>query len=228
MRFELIPSILSADHGRLADEVRAAAAAGIGKVQVDVMDGRFVPNLTVGLPVVRDLARAVPEVVLDVHLMVSQPERFLDAFADAGAGVLTIHVESTPHAHRAVQQIRAKGVKAGAAICPATPLAMLEALLPDLDVALVMTVNPGFGGQAFIPGMLDKVRRLRQMLDSAGYRAAIQVDGGINPTTAGDAVAAGATQLVAGSAVFGSGVPVAEAVAQLRAAAEAGWARRAG
>ena len=219
---EIIPSILSADFGRLVDHVREAAAAGVTKVQVDVMDGHFVPNISVGLPVVAALAKDMPDMHLDVHLMIEHPDRYLDAFADAGAQVLTVHVEATTHLHRAIQHIHDRGLLAGAALCPATPIVMLEEILPELDVALVMTVNPGFGGQAFIPAMLDKVRRLRAQIDGGGYKAAIQVDGGIGPKTAGPAVAAGATQLVAGSSVFAAGVPVGEAIGRLRGAVDAG------
>jgi ribulose-phosphate 3-epimerase len=223
MEPEIIPSILSADFGRLEQEVQAAAEAGVAKVQVDVMDGRFVPNISVGLPVVRALAPL--DVALDVHLMIEQPERYIDAFADAGADVLTVHVEATPHIHRAVEAIRRLGVAAGAAVNPGTPLVALEEVLADLDVALVMTVDPGFGGQPFIRAMLPKIARLRQMIELGGYRAAIQVDGGIDEDTVGPAARAGATQLVAGSAVFGAGMAVREAVARLRAAAAADSAR---
>jgi len=216
---EIIPSILSADFACLRDDVMAARAAGITKVQVDVMDGHFVPNISVGVPVVEALKRST-DMLLDVHLMIASPDRYLDAFAAAGADVLTVHAEATPHLHRAIEHIHALGVQAGAALNPATPLAALEEILPDLDVALVMTVNPGFGGQAFIRSMLPKIARLRAWVDREGYRAAVQVDGGIAVDTAGDVVAAGATQLVAGSAVFAAGVPVAEAVARLRRAAE--------
>jgi ribulose-phosphate 3-epimerase len=218
MPVEIIPSILSADCARLVDEVAAAAAAGVTKGQIDVMDGHFVPNISVGIPVVRSLDRAT-DVLLDVHLMIEAPERYLAAFADAGADVLTVHAEATPHVHRAVEQVHQLGLLAGVAINPATPVVALEEILPDLDVALIMTVNPGFGGQAFIAAMLPKIRRLRSQIEATACRAAIQVDGGIDVDTAGLVTAAGAVQLVAGTAVFGAGLPVGEAVRRLWAAA---------
>ncbi len=215
---ELIPSILSADFARLGDHVGETIQAGVTKIQVDVMDGHFVPNISVGLPVVRSLARAT-DVTLDVHLMIEQPGRFIEQFADAGADVLTVHVEAVTHLHRVVESIHSLGLAAGAALNPATPLSVLEEVLPDLDVALVMTVDPGFGGQAFIPAMLPKIERLRSWIDGAEYRAAVQVDGGISVDTVASVVAVGADQLVVGSAVFSAGVPVAEALAALHAAA---------
>lgn len=215
---EIIPSILSADFGRLAASVDEALAAGIQTVQVDVMDGHFVPNISVGLPVVEALKRTTAA-RLDVHLMIDRPERFVDAFADAGADVLTVHVEACGHLHRTVEHIRSRGLQAGVALNPATPLGMLEEILPCADLVLIMTVNPGFGGQRFIRSMLPKIARLRGWMARDGYAAPIQVDGGIAPDTTGAVVAAGATQLVAGSAVFAAGVPVAEAVRRLREAA---------
>ncbi len=215
---EIIPSILSADFGHLAASVDAALAAGIQTVQVDVMDGHFVPNISVGLPVVEALKRTTAA-RLDVHLMIDRPERFVDAFADAGADVLTVHVEACEHLHRTVEHIRSRGLQAGVALNPATPLGMLEEILPYADLVLIMTVNPGFGGQRFIRSMLPKIARLRDWVARDGYTASIQVDGGIAPDTAGSVAAAGATQLVAGSAVFAAGVPVAAAVRRLREAA---------
>jgi len=215
---EIIPSILAADFGRLVADVQAAMEVGVTTVQVDVMDGHFVPNISVGLPIVAALARAT-DVRLDVHLMVHEPERHIEAFAGAGADVLTVHVEATRHIHRAVGRIRALGVAAGAALNPGTPLVLLEEVLPELDVALVMTVDPGFGGQAFLAAMLPKVERLRAWVDAAGLTVAVQVDGGVSAESAGALARAGATQLVAGTAVFGAGVPIGEAVARLRAAA---------
>ncbi len=220
---EIVPSILSADFARLADDVEAVAAAGVQTVQVDVMDGHFVPNLSVGLPVVAALRR-LGRVRLDVHLMIASPERYLDAFVDAGADVVTVHAEATPHLHRALEAVRARGVLAGAAINPATPTGQIEGVLELVDVALVMTVNPGFGGQRFIPLCLPKIRRLAAVITERGLDTAIQVDGGIDATTIGPAVAAGARQCVAGSAVYGAGVPPAIAVARLRAAADAALA----
>ncbi|MEO8082739.1 MAG: ribulose-phosphate 3-epimerase [Ardenticatenales bacterium] len=217
---EIIPSILSADFARLADAIDAVRAAGIRTVQVDVMDGVFVPNISVGLPVVAAL-KALGGIRLDVHLMIIQPERYVQAFIDAGADVLTVHSEATSHLHRALETIRAAGVKAGAALNPATPTAHIEGVLELVDVALVMTVNPGFGGQRFIRLCLPKVERLSALARERGLGTVVQVDGGINALTIGLAVAAGARQCVAGSAVYGAGVPVAEAVARLNAAAAA-------
>jgi len=217
---EVIPSILSADFARLADDIAAVTAAGIRTVQVDVMDGVFVPNISVGLPVVAALKR-LGGVRLDVHLMITAPERYIDAFVDAGADVVTVHAEATPHLHRALEAIRSRGAQAGAAINPATPAAAIEDVLELLDVALVMTVNPGFGGQRFIELCLPKVRRLREHIAAGGHATIIQVDGGIDAVTIGPAVRAGARQCVAGSAVYGAGVPVATAVERLRAAAAA-------
>lgn len=198
----LAPSVLSADFGRLADEVAAAERGGASLVHVDVMDGHFVPNLTVGLPVVRSLRRAT-SLPLDVHLMIEHADRFLDAFVDAGASWLSVHVEAVPHLQRAVAQIRSLGVRPGVVLNPATPLGTLEEILPEVDFVLVMSVNPGFGGQAFLPGSLDKVRRLRATIRERGLRTAIEVDGGVDVSNARALVEAGAEILVAGSAVFG-------------------------
>jgi ribulose-phosphate 3-epimerase len=199
----IAPSILSADFGRLAEEVKAVEGAGADWVHVDVMDGRFVPNITMG-PVVVAAVKASTGLPLDVHLMIVEPERYLDAFAKAGASVLTVHVEVCPHLHRTLQHIRGLGVRPAVVLNPATPLTAVEEALPFVDMVLVMTVNPGFGGQSFIPEVLPKIRRLRKMIDGAGLRTEIEVDGGINPNTARQVVEAGATVLVAGSAVFGS------------------------
>lgn len=214
---EIVPSILSADFARLGAAVDEAVAAGIRTVQVDVMDGHFVPNISVGLPVVEALKRSTAA-RLDVHLMIERPERYVEAFADAGADVLTVHVEACVHLHRTVEHIRSRGLQAGVALNPATPLGVLEEILPEVDVVLIMTVNPGFGGQRFIRSMLPKIARLRDWQARGGHAAAIQVDGGIAADTAPGVVAAGATQLVAGSAVFAAGVPVAAAVRCLREA----------
>ncbi|RME46472.1 MAG: ribulose-phosphate 3-epimerase [Caldilineae bacterium] len=214
--FKLAPSILSADFARLGEQVREAEAAGADWIHVDVMDGHFVPNLTIGPLIVRAL-RPVTTLPLDVHLMIEQPERYLAAFAAAGADGLTVHVETCPHLHRTVQQIRELGVRAGVALNPATPLVSLEPILPDVDLVLVMSVNPGFGGQSYIPGSTERIARLRAMLDALGSTAALEVDGGINPETIGGAVQAGATVLVAGSAVFNDRAPVADNIRRLRA-----------
>lgn len=198
----LAPSVLSADFGRLADEVAAAERGGASLVHVDVMDGHFVPNLTVGLPVVRSLRRAT-RLPLDVHLMIEHADRFLDAFVDAGASWLSVHVEAVPHLQRAVAHVRSLGARPGVVLNPATPLGTLEEILPEVDFVLVMSVNPGFGGQAFLPGSLDKVRRLRATIQERGLRTAIEVDGGVDVSNARALVEAGAEVLVAGSAVFG-------------------------
>jgi ribulose-phosphate 3-epimerase len=199
----IAPSILSADFGRLAEEVKAVEAAGADWVHVDVMDGRFVPNLTIG-PVVVEAVRRATRLPLDVHLMIVEPERYLDAFAKAGASVLTVHVEACPHLHRTLQHIRGLGVRPSVVLNPATSLSAIEEALPFAEMVLVMSVNPGFGGQSFIPEVVPKIRRLRKMIDAAGLKTEIEVDGGINPQTARQVVEAGATVLVAGSAVFGS------------------------
>lgn len=222
---EIIPSVLAADFGHLADQVAEAAAAGVATVQVDVMDGRFVPNISVGLPVVAAL-KAQGDARLDVHLMIDEPERYIDAFAAAGADVITVHVEATRHLHRVVSRVQEQGVAAGAALNPATPLGVLDEILPALDVVLLMSVNPGFGGQKFIASSISKVARLRERIDAAELRAILQVDGGVNSATAEAAVAAGADQLVAGTAVFAAGVPVADALAELRSAAARGEQHR--
>jgi ribulose-phosphate 3-epimerase len=219
MTVKIAPSILSADFARLADSVAAAEEAGADWIHVDVMDGRFVPNITIGPPVVAALRR-VTDLPLDVHLMIDAPERYVEAFADAGADILTVHQEATLHLHRTVQAIKHRGMRAGVSINPATPAAVLEEILPDLDMVLVMSVNPGFGGQSFIPGSTAKIGRVRDMFRRAGMEGAeLRGDGGIAPPTAGEVVAAGATVLVAGAAVFGGAGTVAENVRAIRAAA---------
>jgi ribulose-phosphate 3-epimerase len=196
------PSILSADFGRLADEVRAVDRAGADWIHVDVMDGRFVPNLTIG-PLVVEAVRKATEKPLDVHLMVVEPDSMLADFAAAGADGLTVHAEATVHLHRSLQRIRALGKRAGVSLNPHTPEDVLDYVLEDVDLVLVMSVNPGFGGQAFIPSQVEKIRRIRKKFDDAGLSVDIEVDGGIKPGTAHQVVAAGANVLVAGSAVFG-------------------------
>jgi ribulose-phosphate 3-epimerase len=198
---KLAPSILAADMARLADHVAAAIAAGADRIHVDVMDGHFVPNITFG-PVVVHWLRPVSSVPLEVHLMISEPDRYLGAFAEAGADTLIVHQEGAIHLNRTVQEIHRLGLRAGLAINPATPAGLLEEILPDLELVLVMTVNPGFGGQEFLAGMLPKVRRVRRMIDEVRPDCELEVDGGIEPHTAPLVAEAGARVLVAGSAVF--------------------------
>jgi ribulose-phosphate 3-epimerase len=210
------PSVLSADLTRLGEQAREAEAAGIEGIQVDVMDGRFVPNITFG-PLVVEALRSVVSVPLDVHLMIVEPERYLTDFADAGANRLVVHQEACRHLHSVLHTIRRLGVEAAVAINPSTPVGVLEEVLGLADLIQVMTVNPGFGEQDFIPSQMDKIRRLRKMLDDRALKTPIAVDGGINRATAPLAVLAGATVLVAGSSVFNSTASVAENVASLRA-----------
>lgn len=218
MSIQIAPSILSADFSKLGEEVKQVEEGGADLLHVDVMDGHFVPNITIG-PLVVEAVRKRTGLPLDVHLMIEQPERYIHAFAEAGADILTVHVEATSHLHRLIFQVKEAGVKVGVALNPATPLEMVLPILADIDMVLLMTVNPGFGGQRFIPSVLHKIRRLRQILDQEGLSADIEVDGGINGQTAAMAVEAGANILVAGSAIFGKG-DRREAIIDLRASAE--------
>jgi ribulose-phosphate 3-epimerase len=207
-------SVLSADFGRLAEHVREAEQAGVDWIHVDVMDGHFVPNLTIGPAVTKALRRAT-SLPLDVHLMISNPERYVEAFAAAGADWVGVHVEATAHLERLIQQIKETGAKAAVTLNPATPLDCLEYVLPEVDMVLLMTVNPGFSGQKFIPGVLPKVRRLRQMIDAQELGVLIQVDGGVQLDTVGALVAAGADVFVSGSGIFND-KPLAENVRRLK------------
>ncbi len=213
---KLAPSILSADFAKLGEAVAEATAAGADYIHVDVMDGRFVPPITIGASVVAGL-RSSTTLPLDVHLMIESPELQIDQFAKAGADIITVHVETCPHLHRTLQQIKQAGARAGVALNPSTPLAALDEVLPSADIVMVMTVNPGFGGQTFIEEMLDKIRRLRETLDSRQLAAELEVDGGVHAGNIAEIARAGAKVLVAGAAVFASELPVAEAVAKLRA-----------
>ena len=196
------PSILSADFGRLAEEVRAVEAAGADVIHVDVMDGRFVPNITVG-PLVVEAVRKVTKLPVDAHLMIVEPERYVEAFAKAGADLVSVHAEVSPHLHRTLQAIRAAGARPAVALDPSTGLEAIEYVLGDCEMVLLMTVNPGFGGQRYIEAVTEKIRRLRSLADARGQALDIEVDGGVKPDTAARVAAAGANVLVAGTAVFG-------------------------
>jgi len=205
----IAPSVLSADFARLADDIARIEAGGADWVHVDVMDGRFVPNLTFGAKVIETLRR-ITNLPLDCHLMVVEPEHYFEAFAAAGASVITIHTEVSPHLHRQIARIKELGCLAGAALNPATPIESVREVAADLDLLLIMTVNPGFGGQRFIASSLDKVCRARRVLDQTGSRAALEVDGGIARDTIGEVWRAGADTFVAGNAVFAANDPAAE------------------
>ncbi len=214
---KLAPSILSADFSRLGEEVAEVARAGADYIHVDVMDGHFVPNITIGAPVVAAI-RPLTDLPLDVHLMIERPEQYISDFAEAGADIITVHVESCPHLHRAVQMTKNLGIKAGVSLNPATHLSAVEEILPDVDLALIMSVNPGFGGQSFIPATLSRIANLRSILDARSLDVELEVDGGITPQNAREVVKAGATVLVAGNSVFKAKEGVAAALRSLREA----------
>jgi len=213
---DIAPSILSADFSRLAEEIKTVEAAGASLLHVDVMDGHFVPNITLGLPVVKSIARAT-RLPIDAHLMISEPGRYAEQFVKAGAHMVSVHVETDAHLHRTVNSIKSAGAQAGVVINPATPVESLTEILSFVDYVLVMSVNPGFGGQKFIPTAIDKVRRLRRLIDQRGLAVRIEIDGGIDVENIQQVVDAGAEIIVSGSAIFGADDP-GEAVRQLREA----------
>jgi len=215
MAIGIVPSVLSADFTRLGEQVREAEAAGAQRIQVDVMDGHFVPNITMG-PMVVNAVRRCTSLPVEAHLMISNPEQYIEEFANAGADFIIVHQEASPHLHRLIQQIKAAGKGAGVALNPSTPVIMLEDILSKLDMALIMTVNPGFGGQKFIHEMLPKITRLRELIDQQELHCDIEVDGGVHETIVPLVVQAGASLLVAGSAVYNEQESVTEAIARLR------------
>jgi ribulose-phosphate 3-epimerase len=215
-KIKIAPSILSADFARLGEQVAEATKAGAHYIHIDVMDGHFVPVITIGAPVVAAI-RPLTNLPLDVHLMIERPEGQIKQFAQAGADIITVHAEACPHLYRVVEAIKKRKVRAGVSLNPATPLTLIDGVLPELDLVLLMTVNPGFAGQAFIEEVLDKIAGLRRVLDEKGFGAELEVDGGISAETAPKAVAAGARVLVAGSAIFNRRESVAQAMDRLRA-----------
>ena len=220
-RVKIAPSVLSADFTRLGEQVLEAVEGGADSIHLDMMDGHFVPNLTFGPPIIQAL-REQTGAPFDVHMMVENPERYISALAEARADLITVHVEAVRHLHRVVYQIKDAGILAGVALSPATPVSAVEEILPDLDLVLVMSVNPGFGGQSFIESSVDKIAHVRRMLDERGLTAVLQVDGGIGPDTAERVVRAGARMLVAGSAVFGSPHGIGGAIDLIRRNGERG------
>jgi ribulose-phosphate 3-epimerase len=216
-RIKLAPSILSADFSRLGEQVAEVTKAGADYIHVDVMDGHFVPNITIGAPVVASL-RSWTDLPLDVHLMIEQPEAHISQFAEAGADIITVHVEATTHLHRLVEAIKDLGVRVGVSLNPATPISSLDEVLPLLDLVLVMTVNPGFGGQAFIGSMMGKIARLRKVLDDRQAKVELEVDGGITASIAPKVAEAGAEVLVAGAAIFGSKQGAGKALREMKKA----------
>jgi len=203
MKYRIAPSILSADFSRLGEEIRAVEKAGADLIHVDVMDGHYVPNITIGPGVVASL-RKTTHLPFDVHLMIEDPDRYIDAFIDAGSDIVTVHAEAVIHLNRTVNYIKGKGARAGVSLNPSTPLSCIEEILPDIDQLLIMTVNPGFGGQKFIPGTLPKIRKARELARSRGLGLVIEVDGGVTPDNIGVLAEAGADVFVAGAAIFGS------------------------
>lgn len=203
MKYRIAPSILSADFSRLGEEIRAVEKAGADLIHVDVMDGHYVPNITIGPGVVASL-RKTTHLPFDVHLMIEDPDRYIDAFIDAGSDIVTVHAEAVIHLNRTVNYIKGKGARAGVSLNPSTPLSCIEEILPDIDQLLIMTVNPGFGGQKFIPGTLPKIRKARELARSRGAGLVIEVDGGVTPDNIGGLAEAGADIFVAGAAIFGS------------------------
>ena len=215
-KIKISPSILSADFTCLADQVREAEEAGVDYIHVDVMDGHFVPNITIGPLVVKAL-RPITKLPLDVHLMIENPEFYIEDFSKAGADIITVHQEATPHLHRTIQQIHDLGIKAGVSINPSTSVRTLDEIICDVDLILVMSVNPGFGGQSYIHSCTNKIRKVREMLDDRGVSADLEVDGGVNVDTVNEVISAGANAFVAGSAIFNDKNSVAENVSALRA-----------
>lgn len=214
-RIKLAPSILSADFSRLGTQIDEAEKAGADWIHVDVMDGHFVPNITIGPPVVKAI-RSCTSLPLDVHLMIESPEKYIKQFADAGSNIITVHAEASTHLHRTVESIKELGIKVGVSIKPASPLELLDEILPSLDLVLIMSVNPGFGGQKYIKGSEKKVKRLRKKIDELGIACLIEIDGGITAELAPTVISAGADVLVAGSAIFNKKETIAEAIVRIK------------
>ncbi len=215
---EIAPSILSADFARLSEEIGKVEKAGANLLHLDVMDGHFVPNITIGPPVIASIRKAT-SLPLDVHLMIEEPSRYLDAMIQAGANWISVHAEADTHLNRTVRHLRDHGLRAGVALNPSTPLVAVEEILPEVDFVLIMSVNPGFGGQSFVPSTLKKIRKLREIIASNGYHARIEVDGGVGPDNLSEVLASGAEIIVVGSAVFGAKRGPSEAVTELKAIA---------